>query len=62
LAAAYAACGQLDEAVSTQQRAVDLAPEDKKADFLSRLALYQSGKAYVQPASSEERGQGSEEE
>jgi tetratricopeptide (TPR) repeat protein len=48
LAAALAACGQFEEAASCQQRALDLAPEDEKDDFRSRLELYQAGKAYVQ--------------
>lgn len=41
LAAALAANGQFDEAIATETRAVDMAPEDAKFTYLSRLQLYQ---------------------
>ena len=46
LAAAYAEAGQFDKAVEWQQKATDLAPESEKADYGSRLKLYQEGKPY----------------
>ena len=46
LAAAYAEAGDLDEAVRWQARAVEVAPVDEKADFLSRLELYKAGSPY----------------
>ncbi len=41
LAAALASNGQFDEAISRVTEAVDLAPEDAKFSYLSRLELYQ---------------------
>jgi len=41
LAAALASNGQFDEAITTETRAVDLAPEETKYTYLSRLQLYQ---------------------
>jgi tetratricopeptide (TPR) repeat protein len=49
LAAAQAACGQFEQAVASQQRALELAPEEEKAGFRARLELYQTGTPYVQP-------------
>src|SRR5262249_27614916 len=46
LAVACAACGQFDEAVSWQERAVELAPEAEKDDYRSRLELYRQGRPY----------------
>jgi hypothetical protein len=46
LAAAYAECGQFSQAVERQKQAIDLASEKKKADFRSRLELYEAGKPY----------------
>jgi len=45
-AAAYAEAGQFDKAVEWQQKAIELAPDDEKADFETRLKLYQEGKPY----------------
>lgn len=50
LAAAYAEAGDFDFAVKWQKRAIDLLPEDAspevRADYESRLKLYESGKPY----------------
>ena len=46
LAAAHAEAGHFDEAVKLQQQAVALAPNDNKADFESRLKLFQAGQPY----------------
>jgi len=46
LAAAYAESGQFDKAVESQEKAIELAPDDEKADFETRLKLYQEGKPY----------------
>jgi tetratricopeptide (TPR) repeat protein len=45
LAAAYAAAGQFAEAVEQQRRAMELASEVEKADYRSRLELYEAGRA-----------------
>ena len=44
LAAALAAGGKFSEAVEQQRKAVELAPEAEKADYQSRLALYEAGR------------------
>jgi tetratricopeptide (TPR) repeat protein len=46
LAAAYAECGAFDEAVKWQQKAVELVSRSDKADFRSRVRLYEAGKPY----------------
>ena len=46
LAAAYAEAGNFDKAVEWQQKGMKLAPADQKADFESRLKLYQEQKPY----------------
>ena len=46
LAAAYAEAGDFDKAVEWQQKGIALAPAEKKADFESRLKLYQEKKPY----------------
>lgn len=46
LAAAYAEAGQFDEAIKTQTRAIDQAPEAQKADMQARLALYEEQKPF----------------
>jgi len=43
LAAAYAETGDFDAAVKWQQKAVDLSPEESKADHRTRLKWYKSG-------------------
>jgi tetratricopeptide (TPR) repeat protein len=49
LAAAYAEAGDFAAAVKWQSRAIELLPDEAmKADFQSRLALYQAGKPYRQ--------------
>ena len=51
-AAAHAALGQLDEAVSAQTQALGLAPlgsPDRRGDVAARLKLYQAGEAYRLP-------------
>jgi hypothetical protein len=42
--------GDFDKAVEWQQKAIDLATADQKADFETRLKLYQDKKPYHQPA------------
>lgn len=46
LAAAYAECGQFEEAARWQARAVELAPEVEKDDYRGRLELYRQGTPY----------------
>lgn len=46
LAAAYAEAGDFKRAVQWQTKAIDFAPEEKKADYKARLAQYRSGKAF----------------
>ncbi len=46
LAAALASAGKFDEAVDTVQQAVDLAPENTKFTYLSRLQLYQENQPF----------------
>ena len=52
LAAAYAATGKMPDAVKFQKRAIQLAAEGDREEVSQRLALYERGKAYVQPESS----------
>ncbi len=47
LAAAQASNGQFEEAVATVTQAVDLAPEDAKSTYLSRLQLYQNNEPFL---------------
>ena len=60
LAAAYAAAGRFDEAVGAQQRAIALAERaGRKAvasEFRRRLALYRSGRPYVEEPSGARAG------
>jgi len=46
LAAAYAEAGEFDKAVEWQTKARDLAPENQKADYQTRVDLYRAGKPY----------------
>jgi tetratricopeptide (TPR) repeat protein len=46
LAAAYAECGRFDEAVRWEGKALELVSEAGKADYRSRLELYQAGRPY----------------
>jgi tetratricopeptide (TPR) repeat protein len=46
LAAAHAECGHFDQAVSWEKKALDLAPDEHKARFRSRLELYQANKPF----------------
>lgn len=46
LAAAYAEAGRFEDAIKTQLRAIELAPESMKAEFRSKLELYQAEKPY----------------
>ncbi len=56
LAAAYAAAGQFTEAIEQQRRAIELASENDKAEYQSRLALYEAGQSYrSSPRSTEPR-------
>lgn len=48
LAAAYAETGDFDNAVRWQNKAIELAPEEGKAEYRSRLELYEAGKPYRQ--------------
>ncbi len=60
LAAAYAAAGRFDEAIGAQQRAIALAERaGRKAvasEFRRRLALYRSGRPYVEEPSGARAG------
>lgn len=49
LAAAYAEAGDFDKAVEWQKKGMDLAPAVWKADFETRLKLYQEKKPYREP-------------
>jgi serine/threonine-protein kinase len=46
LAAAYAECGQFEEAVKYQTKARDLAATEAQADYESRLELYKDRRPY----------------
>lgn len=48
LAAAYASAGRFGEAVTTQKKAIDLADEHDRADYATRLALYEKELPYHQ--------------
>ncbi len=50
LAVAYAAAGQFAEAIEQQRRAIELASEEEKAEYRSRLELYEAGRPYETPA------------
>lgn len=52
LAAATAAIGQHQAAVSLQQEALRSAPAEERAEMNQRLALYQRGESFLQPATS----------
>jgi tetratricopeptide (TPR) repeat protein len=49
LAVAYAACGQFEEAVRWQRKAVELAPEAEREGYAARLRLFESGRPYHEP-------------
>jgi tetratricopeptide (TPR) repeat protein len=49
LAAAYAECGQFDEAVKWQQEAVRLAGDKVREELRGRLELFKKGEAYHGP-------------
>ena len=46
LAAAYAESGDFKQAVEQQKKAIELASEENRAAYLSRLKLYKQGKPY----------------
>jgi hypothetical protein len=46
LAVAYAAAGRFEEALHWQRRALELCREEEKADYESRLRLYEAGQPY----------------
>jgi len=48
LAAAYAESGNFDEAVRWQEKAVELAPDDRKDHYRINLKLYKSGMPFRQ--------------
>jgi hypothetical protein len=48
LAAAYAATGRFSNAISTQELAIDLAPENRKKEMQERLELYKQRKPYIE--------------
>ncbi len=50
LSAAYAEAGDFAKAVEWQQKGMDLAPADQKADYESRLKLYRDNKPFRQTA------------
>ncbi len=53
LAAAYAADGQFDKAVQTQQQALKMVPEAARGPLQRRLELYRSGKPYRETVTSD---------
>jgi tetratricopeptide (TPR) repeat protein len=46
LAAAHAECGRFDEAVAAGTRALELAPENQKAELRAQLELYRAGQPF----------------
>ena len=46
LAVAYAASGRFEEAIHWQRRALELCKEEEKADYESRLRMYEAGQPY----------------
>jgi tetratricopeptide (TPR) repeat protein len=46
LAAAYANAGQFEQAVETEEKAIELAPDDVVEKYAARLALYKEGRPY----------------
>jgi serine/threonine-protein kinase len=46
LAAACAECGQFDEAVKHQMKALELAPAERHKAYKAKVQLYRSGKPY----------------
>jgi tetratricopeptide (TPR) repeat protein len=54
LAAAYAECGEFDEAIKWQTKAIEAAtaPEEYRDEVRQRLELYRAGQPYRQPAPS----------
>jgi tetratricopeptide (TPR) repeat protein len=46
LAAALASAGQFDEAVSTLEEAIEIAPAQLRADYVARVKLYESGQPF----------------
>ena len=51
LAAAYASAGRFEDAVHWQTRAVEMTPEEDRADYLNRLKIYHGGQPYRRPTS-----------
>jgi tetratricopeptide (TPR) repeat protein len=49
LSAAYAEAGRFDKAVDWQQKAVEMARNDRKDEFRARLVLYQEGRPFREP-------------
>jgi hypothetical protein len=50
LAAAHAEAGRFADAAAWQRRAIQLAPPGARQEFVERLALYQAGRPYREPA------------
>ncbi len=48
LAASYAEAGNFSKAIEWQKKAIEMVPANQKADYQSRIDLYQSGKPYRQ--------------
>jgi tetratricopeptide (TPR) repeat protein len=46
LAAAHAECGEFEQAAQWQEKAISLVPEESRADYASRLALYRANTPY----------------
>lgn len=46
LAAAFAELGRFDDAVYWQEQAIQLAPDELRSDYESRLPLYKAGQPY----------------
>ncbi len=53
-AAALAAGGRMEEAADWQQKALEKASEEEKAEYRARLDLYQAGQAYLEVEQREE--------
>jgi hypothetical protein len=49
LAAAYAETGKFDNAIQWEKKAMELAPEQQKAEFRARLELYEKDQPYRLP-------------
>ena len=46
LAAAFANAGEFDQAISTLEQAIEMAPSELRGDYLTRIKLYEAGQPY----------------